>query len=286
MTTNSTGNQSNSLADLQSLLEQRLAEHHIAGASIAIFDHGKIYTASAGYANSMTGVQVDDHTIFQIGSTTKVLTATLLMILSDQGKVNLDAPISDYLPNLKIDNGVPPPSLTVRSLINYSAGIECDFFEDFGEDPTALEEYVAACEKVRFVHAPGKYRSYNSTSYCIAGHLIEKLSGMFFNDALAEMLFKPLGIDEYSFYGPEIAKFRTAVGHIWNEEKQDFTLVDKVRMPHVLSPAGGSVTLSAKALLQIGLLHSQNGKTKTGENIAAEDALITMREPGCNCSAS
>lgn len=280
MTRESIENQSSTLANLQSLLEQRIADHHIAGASIAIFDHGKIHTVSAGYANSVTGVEVDDRTIFQIGSTTKVLTATLLMILSDQGKVDLDAPVTEYLPDLKIDNAGPPPSLSVRSLVNYSAGIECDFFEDFGEDPTALGEYVEACKKIRFVHEPGKYRSYNSTSYCIAGHVIEKLSGMFFNDAMAEMLFKPLGINEYSFYGPEVAKFRTAVGHIWDEEKKDFVLVDKVRMPHVLSPAGGSVTLSAKALLEIGLLHSQNGETKSGYQLAAEEAIVTMREPG------
>ncbi len=280
MDTESSAGESETLKNLQSILEERIASHHIAGASIAIYDHGKIHCASAGFANTATGVTVDDRTIFQIGSTTKVLTATLIMMLRDQGKVELDKPVSTYLPELKIDNAIPPSSLTVRSLINYSAGIECDFFDDFGEDPTALAEYVAACKNIRFVHEPGKYRSYNSTSYCIAGHLIEKLTDLYFNEAMAEMLFNPLGIEDFSFYGPDVSKFRTAVGHIWNEKEQSFSLVEKVRMPHVLSPAGGSVTLSAKALLEIGLLHSRNGTSDGGEEIASEQGIVSMREPG------
>ena len=269
-----------SLASLSDDLASRVEDLNIAGAAIAV-QYGKHRVeAYAGHANTETGIAVDAHTIFQIGSTTKVFTATLVMLLVDQGKIDLDAPVTAYLPELQVDGIVAPDSMTVRTLLNYTSGVESDLFQPFGPDPIALQEYVHAVRELIFVHEPGQMHNYNSTAYCIAARVIEVVTGKFFNEALAELLLEPLGISDYCFYDENVARFRTAVGHEWGApDANRFRICTPLRMPEVLSAAGASLTMSARELLTFGMFHAADGTTTTGEQLVSSDRIVEMREP-------
>lgn len=260
-------------------LKEAISDSHIAGASMAVQIGSERLTASAGIGNWNTQQRVTDDTMFQIGSISKVFTATLLAKLESESALDLSQPVSTILPALEIDGAVVPDSMTVRSLLDYSAGMEGDYFKDFGPAPTALEDYVHSCRSLRYLHSPGEMRAYNSTAYCIAGRVIEILLGEYFNDALAKHLLQPLGIHEYSFFDHEVARYRTAVGHSWNENNQTFDVVSALRLPQCMSPAGASLTMSASSLLDFGLMHLNDGTNRSGAAYMPADAVKKMQTP-------
>jgi len=263
-------------------LEQIISEGAIPGASVSFYNGSEIITASAGLANVETDVSVNDQTIFQIGSITKIFTATLINQLAEAGKFNLDDPVRQYMPDLKINHQIVPESLTIRSLIDYSAGMEGDYFEDFGPDPDSLARYVDACQNLSFMHKPGEMRAYNSTAYCIAGRLIEVVTGQYYNDALSDYILKPLGLSEYCFYDHDVARYRTAVGHhnlASPTEPASFSVVDELRLPPCMSAAGAALTMTATGLLKFGLMHLKQGKTLEGTSLLSPEHVQAMYKP-------
>ncbi len=260
-------------------LAESLASHRIPGAGISVFHEGDTADFYAGLGNVSAGTRVSEETLFQVGSVTKIFTATLLLRLVEQGIVDLDAPVSHYLPELKIGHAPPPDAMTVRTLLDYSSGVEGQYFADFGSDADSLKRYVDACSDLRMIHAPGEVRAYNSTSYCLAGRLIELVTGRYFDDALAELLLRPVGISDYSFYEDDIPGPKLAVGHHWCTRRRRLVVDDQLRLPRAMSPAGASLSLSSRDLLAFALLHLDNGRLADGERYLSETLTEAMRTP-------
>ncbi|MEM9877760.1 MAG: serine hydrolase domain-containing protein [Pseudomonadota bacterium] len=267
------------MSPLSEQLSIALKQHRIAGASIALSEGGQAHVAAAGYANVPEGIAATTDTVFQIGSITKAFTAALMSILVDDGLIAFDAPVSRYLPKLKIANAAPPDTLTIRALLDHSAGFEGDFFADFGPQPEALERYVAACADLQWIHAPGAMQSYNSAAYCIAGHVVEAVTGQFFNQALSERLLQPLGMDRYSFYDHEAARYRTAVGHSWDAANQRFKPPKSLRLPHCMSASGASLSMTATDLLRFGCLFVRRGRDSQGRTLISEATFSQIIDP-------
>jgi CubicO group peptidase (beta-lactamase class C family) len=268
---------------LQSRLSERLQtqldKFRIPGAAIAIYHQDNPLEAAVGSANLEAGIDIDPHTVFQIGSTTKVFTATLMIMLVDEGLIELDAPVSRYLPDLQIDNHPAPDALTVRSLLDYSAGMEGDYFTDFGPGPEALERYVNACHTLQYIHPPGEMRAYNSTAYCIAGRVIEAVTGRYYEDVLQEKLLQPIGTERFGFYTHDVIRYRTAIGHEVDQKTGELRAVDNLRLPHCMSAAGASLSMTAKDLLRFGCFHLNNGVTRDGKPLVCSDLIQQMRTP-------
>ena len=271
-----------SMNDLEGLLDPKtlhdsLQALHIPGAAVAVRAGDQRAECVAGFSNVPNAAQVAGNTLFQVGSITKVFTATLLCRLHEEGLVDLDSPVSDYLPELRIADQAPPITLSIRTLLDYSSGIEGQFFRDCGSDVDALKKYVAACNQLRMIHEPGKMRGYNSTSYCIAGRLIEVVTGKDFDAALASQLLEPLGIGQYSFYDLENLSNETAVGHYWDAEEGRFAIDQILRLPRSMSPAGSSLSLTVAGLLKFADLHRDGGITESGDRYLSERMIREMR---------
>ena len=262
---------------MSSDLQQAIEEFRIPGAAVAVYAKGAVDADYCGAASAPAGVSVGADTLFQIGSITKVFTATLVCRLHEQGLIDVDAPVSRYMPELRIQSEPPPKSMTVRSLLDYSSGIEGQYFEDFGNGEDALEKYVDACANLRMIHAPGEMRSYNSTSYCIAGRLIELVTGKEFDDAIASLLLEPIGISEYSFYDVENLPAEAALGHTWDDQAKSFVVDEVFRLPRSMSPAGSSLSLTAKGLLDFARLHLNDGVAVTGTRYLESETIRAMR---------
>ena len=263
---------------LQADLQGAIKSHRIPGAALAVFHDGGRHEAYAGVENVAAPSAVNGNTLFQIGSISKAFTATLIVKLAEQGTVDLDAPVSTYLPELRIGGAKPLDDMTIRTLLDYSSGIEGQFFADFGSEADCIEKYVAACNKLRMIHKPGELRAYNSTSYCIAGRLIELVTGHYFNDALTTYLLEPIGISDYSFYESGIQP-GLAIGHHWDSENNVVTPDKELRLPYAMSPAGASLSLTANGLLDFALLHLFNGQTLNGEAYLGVTSISDMRTP-------
>lgn len=260
-------------------LTQRLAEaivaERAAGASLALWTPSGLERAAAGFANLDAGIEADVDTIFQIGSISKVFTATLLLALQQDGAVDIDQPVSAYLPEFRIANRAPPTSLTVRSLLNYTSGIAGEFFADFGPDDGALARYVEACAALPLVFDPQTMRGYSSTAYCVAGRIAESVAGAPFNQALARHVIAPLGLKRTAFYTHDIARFRTAVGHTALPDG-GFKQAEALRLPHCMSPTGASLSMTAEDLLYFGLMHLRGGVATNGARLLSSDACAGM----------
>lgn len=261
------------------ILTELLEQLRIPGAAIAIQSGNDSVEFAGGFGNIPEATPVTENTLFQIGSITKVFTATLLCKLHEEGIVDLNSPVIDYLPDCRIASQAPPHTLTIRTLLDYSSGIEGQYFDDFGSEPDALEKYVKACNDLRIIHRPGEMRGYNSTSYCIAGRIVEVVTGEHFDDALASRLLEPIGIHDYSFYDVENLGADTALGHHWDAEANSYAVDDILRLPRSMSPAGSSLSLTADGLLTFARMHLNDGVAVNGDRYLAEDLIREMRTP-------
>ena len=115
-----------------------MARWHIPGAAVGVLADGARQAAGFGVTSLETGYAVRLDTLFQIGSITKVFTTTLVMLLVEEGKLALDTPIVEYLPDLKLADADAQARITLRMLLSHSGGFYGDFFDDFGLGDDAL----------------------------------------------------------------------------------------------------------------------------------------------------
>lgn len=191
-------------------VQKQLTAQNLPGASVAVVRDGKVLLAKGfGLANVETKTPATAETVYEIASLTKQFTAAAVMLLVEEGKVNLDAPAAKYLENL------PEKwrAVTVRQLLNHTSGIKnytaiatLDPKKEYA--PKELLETVAA-EPLEF--APGAAWTYSNTNYFLLGLLIEKVSGKTYGEFLRKRIFEPLGMRDSRFNDRrENIKFRAA----------------------------------------------------------------------------
>ena len=268
-----------SVRDLPRLLAEQIALHRVPGAAMSVLFEGEVHSAAAGYANVPAAIETDTRTVFQIGSITKIFLTTLALILAEDGLVDLGAPAVGYLPDLRIAHAPCPPTITLRMLLDHTCGIDSDLFEEFGDDDAALARYVRACEQLALLHEPGKFRSYSNAGTCIAGRVLEAAAGTPFNRLLTEHVLRPAGITRFSFFDVDSLRFRTAVGHHWDDAAGAYALPNPLRLPACMSPAGSVLSMTADDLLRFGRVHLDDGVTEDGKRLLSAASVKAMQAP-------
>jgi CubicO group peptidase (beta-lactamase class C family) len=162
-------------------LEERLAaaarEYKVPGVAVGIRRGGEEQYAYYGVTSIDNPLPVDATTLFHIGSTTKTHTATAAMRLVEQGRLSLDAPVRTYVPELRLKDESVAQQVTVRQLFNHTAGWVGDHFLDTGFGDDALARYVESMAELEQRSRLGSIASYNNASFCLAGRVIEKVTG-------------------------------------------------------------------------------------------------------------
>jgi CubicO group peptidase (beta-lactamase class C family) len=203
--------------------------------------------------NSATGVEATVDSVFQIGSVTKVLTATLVMGLVAEGLVELDAPVGRYLPGFR--------EVTVRQLLCHTAGFEGDVFTDTGKGDDCLERYVELLADVPQIFEPGEMFSYNNAGYCVLGRIVEVVRGEPFDRCMRDRVFTPLGMTHAASDPYEAILHRVAVGHLGGRP------VPAWAGARSNAPAGSMLAMTPRDLLAFARAH------------LADEGLRAMREP-------
>src|SRR5690554_1958661 len=183
---------------LQTQLARRAAERGVPGAAVAVVVDGEIIDHAVGVLSTATAVDATPESVFQIGSITKVWTATLVMQLVDDGLIDLDEPVRTYLPELRLGDETVVASITVRQLLSHQAGFEGDIFTDTGRGDDAIEKYVTLLAGTAQIFRPGEMFSYNNAGYVVLGRLVERMREMTWEQALVEHLATPLGLARVS----------------------------------------------------------------------------------------
>lgn len=164
-------------------------------AALVAKDGRPILRKAYGMANVELGVPVRPEHVFRIGSTTKLFTASAVMMLVDEGKLALDAPVGRYLPD------APPhwDKITIAHLLSHTSGIpnlsmDSGYWRTTARLDHTLEELVAPVRSRPLDFAPGTKFSYNNTGYNLLGMLIEKVSGDDYFAFLDRRIIRPLGL--------------------------------------------------------------------------------------------
>jgi CubicO group peptidase (beta-lactamase class C family) len=225
--------------------------HQVPGAQLAVHGGGHTVTVEVGELEHGTGVPVTGDTAFPIGSISKAWTATLAMVLVADGDLELDAPLAEYLPELGDLTG----QLTLEQLLSHTSG-----FASSPETPDlsvlSLSRYVREhCRQQDLIMQPGAGFSYSSRNYTLVGHLIEKITGMDWWEAVESILLRPLGIDPATIArNVQVRSPRPiATGHSANATVGRIRPVQQSLIP-AEAPAG-ALAMSAADLVTLGLMH-------------------------------
>ncbi|QUQ65186.1 serine hydrolase [Kutzneria sp. CA-103260] len=250
---------------------RRLAElcrkHHVPGAALGILRGDELAVASFGVLDKGTGAPVADDSVFQIGSVTKVWTTTLIMQLVEEGKLDLDAPVADVLPDLRLSDPGVAERVTLRHLLTHTSGIDGDHFVDTGRGDDCLEKYVDGLDQAAQVHPLGATMSYCNSGFVLAGRVIEQVTGQSWDAVLRARLIEPLGLKRTVTLPEEAIVLGAAVGHeaAAGQEPQP---VKVFMLTRSLGPAG-LITASAADLLAFARMHLDGGAGLLGEAATA-----------------
>src|SRR5436305_10468138 len=188
-------------AFLDGIMPQQLAREDIAGAVISVVKDGKVLFAKGyGYSDVEKKKPVSpEDTLFRPGSISKLFTWTSVMQLVEQGKLDLDRDVNDYL-DFKIPATYPKP-ITLRNIMTHTAGFEESVKELFvPEDakPLPINDYLPRHIPKR-IFAPGTTPAYSNYAATLAGYIVERVSGRPFNDYVTENIFNPLKMSHSTF---------------------------------------------------------------------------------------
>ncbi len=262
---------------LQDRLDQLREQHGVPAASVAVLRGEEIDAAASGILNLATGVEATADSLFQIGSITKVWTATLVMQLVDEGRIELDATVRRYLPGFRVADEEVSEAVTIRHLLTHTSGIDGDHFADTGRGEDALERYVETCAELPQVHPLGATMSYCNTGYTVLGRVLEAVTDTVWDDLLRARLVEPLELTHTATLPEDVLRFRAAIGHI-QPPGQELRPAPAWGLPRTAGPAG-AICSTARELLAFAELHLRDGLGPAGKRLLSEESARAMREP-------
>jgi CubicO group peptidase (beta-lactamase class C family) len=262
---------------LQPRLAELAAEHKVVGASVAVQQGDEVVEAVTGVTNLRTGVEVTTDTLFQIGSISKPYTATLVMQLVDEGRVDLDAPVRTYLPDFTTADAEAGAAVTIRQLLSHTSGMDGDVFDEFGRGDDCVEKYVAAMGGLVHTNPVGSFFSYCNSGYVLLGRLVERFRGLGWDAALRQHLLTPLQARDTVTLADEAILRRTAVGHLPTGENGALQVAPVWFFSRALGPAG-VIAAPARELLAFARLHLDEGRAPDGTQVLSPGAVKAMRQ--------
>lgn len=262
---------------LNTELARRATARGVPAAAVAVVVDGEIIDHAVGVLSTATGVEATADSVFQIGSITKVWTATLVMQLVDEGLVELDAPIRTYLPEFRLGDDSATASITVRQLLTHQAGFEGDIFTDTGRGDDAIEKFVELLAEMPQTFPPGFMFSYNNAGYIVLGLLVERLREKTWEQALLEHIAVPLGLERVSPSPYEAILHRVAVGHMGQGEDGVATPAPLWAMARSNEPAGSMLAMTARDLAGFARMHLTGGTAPDGTAVLSPSAVEAMR---------
>lgn len=193
----------------------RMADRYVAGAAVAVVHGGRlIYAEGFGDREVYFEEPVEPaRTIFRIGSITKALTAVAVLQLVDRGLVDLDADVNRYLDEFRVPDDFESP-VRVRDLLTHTGGFDqigLDRHAESPEEVTPLGEWIGA-NLVR-IRPPGRISAYDTYGMTLAGHLVEKVSGLEYAEYLRSHVFMPLAMHRSGIDVPPALEEDVAVGY-------------------------------------------------------------------------
>ena len=242
----------------------------IAGAVVVVVKDGEILTQRGyGYADVALRTPVDpETTLFRTGSVSKLTTWTAVMQLVEQGRLNLDTDVNQYL-----DFEIPPydgQPITLRHVMTHTAGFQETVRRLISDEPgdmVSLERYVKDNVPAR-IFPPGQVPAYSNYATALAGYIIERASGQSFDEYLEQNIFEPLGMTYSTFRQPVPDSFES---HLSQGYGPGLNKAEKFE--YVVPAPAGSQSASGAAMAKFMIAHLQGG-----EGLMSPETARTMHD--------
>lgn len=263
-------------APFEQFVTETMSRLQVPGVAVGILQGGREYTAGFGITSIENPLPVTPETLFQIGSTSKTVTATAIMRLVEGGKLDLEAKVRAYLPEFKLQSEGDAASVRVIDLLTHLGGWVGDYFKDTGRNDDAIAIIVAKMANSPQLTPCGSVWSYNNSGFYVAGRIIEVVSGLSFEAAIHELVLKPLGMTRSFFSQDDLIPYRVAAGHTVFEDGP--RVARPWAMQRSAAPAGGIVS-NVIDQLRYARFHLGDGTAEGGARILSEATLRRMQQP-------
>jgi CubicO group peptidase (beta-lactamase class C family) len=258
---------------LAALVTQKMTEHNVPGVAFGVLKGGQITTRGLGVTNVEHPLPITGDTVFPIASISKTVTTTAVMRLVEQGKLELSAPVSRYLPELA-GADVPARDVQVWHLLTHTPGFEGQLTpEDRGVQ--SLTAFIDTVRTLPLIAPPGEVWSYNNAGFTIAGRLIEVASGQRIHAAIRSLVFQPMGLTRAFTQTEEAVTHRFAVAH--RGQGESLAVVRPISRSSTVT--AGGVWMSADDILAYARFHLGDGTGADGKPVLARATLEQMRTP-------
>lgn len=259
-------------AFMDGVFETQLKSLHIAGATFAVVKDNALFLAKGyGCADIENRKPVRaDTTLFRIASISKLFVWTAVMQLVEQGKIDLDVDINTYLTRFKIPDTYPEP-ITLNHLMTHTAGFEDNVIGLFAKNKERLLplETILARDLPARVRPPGQMASYSNHGTGIAALIVEKVSGMSWNDYVEKNILKPLKMENTTFRQPVPDPLSANLAKGYSYTDGEFHKEPFVYVP--MAPVASAST-SATDMAKFMLAHLNQGQLKNSRILNTETA--------------
>lgn len=247
----------------------------VPGLALAIVMNGEVIMAEGfGHRNVKEQLPVTSNTLFAIGSSSKAFTAMCLGILADEGKVDWDKPLRNYLPTFKLHDDFASARMTPRDLVTHRSGLPRHDLLWYGAAFTRKEMF----DRLQYLEPNKDFRTdfqYQNLMFLTAGYLVEQINGGRWEDFVRSRIFKPLGMTSSNFSVHESQK--AADFALPYQEKKDLVAQIPFRDITEIGPAG-SINSNLADMSKWVLLNLNKGKA--GETqVISEAGLTQMHTP-------
>ncbi len=261
------------------IVQSTMEAFKVPGMTVSVVHQGKVhYSEGSGIQEMNQKGKVDAQTLFQIASVSKAFTAAALALLVDEGKLDWDDPVIDYLPEFRMYDAWVTREFTIRDLLTHRSGLPLGAGDLllFPEAESTREEVIHA---FRYLKPSSSFRSkydYDNLLYIVAGEVVAKVSGQSFEDFVEKRLFAPLDMDgctaNFSRVDRRASKTTPHVDFTGELEITTSKITD-------VSAAAGGINCHADGMAQWMKLMLNEGKTNDGTQLISEAQMAQLFNP-------
>jgi CubicO group peptidase (beta-lactamase class C family) len=223
---------------LDTAFQRVLKTWHTAGFAVAVIEKNKVvYAKGFGYRDIAGKLPVTANTLFAIGSCTKAFTATLIGKLQQDGKLDIDKPVVNYLPSLKFYNDAMNNTITLRDMMSHRTGLPRHDLSWYFFNTPSTDSLIQRIQYMEPTFGIRQKWQYNNFMFAAQGDVVEKLTGKSWEENIRQAFFVPLGMTRSDLSIPELEKTDDiAIGYGLKKD----TIIKKREYYHIngMEPAG------------------------------------------------
>jgi CubicO group peptidase (beta-lactamase class C family) len=263
-------------AEVNACVTANMADFDTPGASVAVMHGGDLlYEHGYGVLHAYNGSPTRADSVFRIGSITKMMVAASVMQLVEQGLVDLDAPVTEYVPDLAVAGPWPASSITVRNTLTHTTSFPDVIRHIIGTGPASLEGWAARQGDMSLYAAPRSFWNYSNPNFMLAGLVAQNASGVDYRSLLRDRLWLPAGMDHTTFDATAVAAAGNfAYGHTWSESLNRWVTTHPQAVDSwAAGPAGWALSTARDLVRWADLLMTDGGP------VLSRRSILEMQRP-------